>query len=189
MTDSRDLWWFGLLQGVLAILFGIAAVFWPGLTLVTLVYLFGAFILIWGLSDLVKGLMSIGHKSSWWLTVVLGLAGVAVGVYLIRHPQTSFDLFILLSGFLLIIRGVLDVVGSIIERDTATARTLWVLAGLAGVIAGIVLLSYPVQSSVAFVWVLGLYALLSGPLMIALSFDVRNAVDEELVTATRKRRV
>lgn len=186
MTESRELWWFGLLQGVLAILFGIAAIFWPGLTLVTLVYLFGAFILIWGLSDMVKGLTSVGKRNAWWLSVVLGLAGVVVGVYLIRHPETTFDVFILLSGFLLIVHGLLDMVGAFIERDTATSRTLWVLAGLAGIIAGIVLLSYPVAGSVAFVWVLGLYALLTGPLMIALSFDIRNGLENE--TASRKRK-
>lgn len=170
----NDLWWVGVLQGVVALLFGIAAVFWPSLTLVTLVYLFSAFVLAWGIASVVEAILAINHRSTWWMTLIFGFVGIGVGVYLVRHPDVSFNTLILLIGFTLIIRGIFDVLGAFVDQVTATGKVFWTIAGLAGILVGIIILTQPVAGGVAFVWILGLYALLVGPLMIALSFDLRN---------------
>jgi hypothetical protein len=122
----------------------------------------------------VKGMMSIGDGSGWFLELILGLLELGVGVYLLRHINVSFATLILLIGFSLIIRGVVEVVGSLLNSGTAaSSRTLTVIAGLLALLAGIVVLFQPVASGVAFVWILGLYALIAGPLQIALAHDVR----------------
>src|SRR3546814_9161968 len=79
-----DLWWVGILQGVAAILFGISAVFWPGLTLVTLVYPFGAFVLAWGIISIISSLLGMRDRNNWWLTLIFGVVGLGVGLYLDR---------------------------------------------------------------------------------------------------------
>ncbi len=174
---GQEHWWIWLAEGVLAILFGIAAVFWPGLTLVTLVYLFSAFVLVWGLAEILRGITSIGHRGTWWLTLLFGLFGLGVGVYLVRHPGVSFGTLVLLIGFTLIVRGVVDIVSIFVEDTTSTSKTLSVIVGLAAVLAGIVILRQPVAGGVAFVWVLGLYSLISGPLVIALSLDLKKELE------------
>lgn len=171
-----ELWWVGVLQGVVALLFGIAAVFWPGLTLTTLVYLFSAFVLAWGVASVVEAILAINDRGTWWLTLLFGFVGIGVGVYLVRHPEVSFGTLILLIGFTLIIRGIFDILSAFIDEHTATGKVFWTIAGLAGILVGIVILTQPVAGGVAFVWILGLYALLVGPLMIALSFDVRSEI-------------
>ena len=171
---ASELWWMLMTQSVLAILFGIAAIFWPGLTLVVLVYLFSAYILIWGIVELVHGLMSIRRRGTWWLTVVLGLVGVGVGVYLVRHPKVSFSTLILLIGLTLIVRGVLEVVAGFLNDVSATHRALTIFAGVLAAIAGIVILLQPVAGGVAFVWILGLYALFYGVLTFVLSLETRS---------------
>ena len=168
-----DMWWIALVQGIVALLFGIAAVFWPGLTLKVLVYLFGAFVLAWGVMSVVQGIMSVRTQTTWWLTLIFGIIGVGVGLYLVRHPLVSFSTFIVLIGFTLIFRGVIDIIGAFVDEQTATSKVLWVIAGLAAVLAGIFILNQPVSGGVAFVWVLGLYSLVFGPLMIALSLDLK----------------
>lgn len=173
-----ELWWIGLIEGILAILFGIAALFWPGLTLTTLVYLFSAFVLVWGVAEIVNGLLSIKSRSNWWLSLIFGLVGLGVGVYLVRHPTVTFATFILLIGFTLIIRGLIDIVGALIEDASATYKVLNIIIGVAAVVVGIVILNSPIAGGVAFVWILGLYALVYGPLMIALSFDVKHLLEE-----------
>lgn len=170
---GADLWWAGMVQGIAALLFGIAAVFWPGLTLRTLVYLFSAFVLAWGILSVIHGILSIKTQSTWWLTLIFGVVGSGVGLYLVRHPGVSFTTLILLVGFTLIFRGIVDILGAFIDEQTATSRLIWLLAGAAGLIAGIFILNQPVTGGVAFVWILGLYSLVFGPLMIALSLDVR----------------
>lgn len=173
-----ELWWIGLIEGILAILFGIAALFWPGLTLTTLVYLFSAFVLVWGIAEIINGLLSIGTRSNWWLSLIFGLVGLGVGVYLVRHPTVTFATFILLIGFTLIAKGLIDIVSALIEDVSATYKVLSVIVGVAAVAVGIVILNSPVAGGVAFVWILGLYALVYGPLAIAMSFDAKRLLEE-----------
>lgn len=169
----NDLWWLGLMQSVLAVFFGIAAVFWPGLTLTVLVYLFSAFVLAWGVIEIVHALMSIGRRDTWWLTLIFGLLGLIVGVYLVRHPNVSFATLVLLIGATFIVRGVFDVVGTFLDRRSTTHRILWLIAGLAGLAAGIYILMQPIAGGVAFVWVVGLYALVYGIISFTVALEAR----------------
>jgi uncharacterized membrane protein HdeD (DUF308 family) len=154
--------------------------FWPGLTLLTLVYLFTAFVIGLGFMEVMNGLMNIQRRSTWWVTLLVGLASLGVGVYLVRHLDVSFRTFILLIGLLLIARGILDIASSFVERATTPSRVLLILAGVAALIAGIVILFQPVAGGVAFVWVLGLFAMIYGALTLALSFELRNELLELL---------
>lgn len=172
-------WWALTLRGIAAILFGIAAVFWPGLTLVTLVYIISVFVLVSGVINVVQGAMAIGHHRAWALTLVIGLAEVAVGLFLVRHPNVTFTTFVLIAGLLFIARGVFEVVVALAEDGaSATGRTLTIVAGVAAFLVGVLLLFQPAAAGVAFVWILGLYALVTGPLMIAMSLDVKKALQQ-----------
>ena len=176
-----------VLRGVAAVLFGIAAVFWPGITLLTLLYLFSAFLLVSGLFGLVIGLTRLGHGGTSVLTRVLtpllGLAEIAVGVYLLRHPGVTFATFILLIGFILIVRGVFEVVEGLFEEGPSTYRLVMVLVGALAVVAGIVVLFQPKASGVAFVWILGLYAIVVGALMLAAAVETHRL--DRMITAAR----
>lgn len=168
-----------VLRGILVILFGAAAVFWPGLTLVTLVYLFSALVLLNGVVDLIFGLGGLFNSSKSFSTRVLpllfGVIQVGVGVYLIRHPHVSFATLILLIGFTLIIRGVFEVVEGIFEEGSPLYKSGSVVMGVLAAIAGVLVLFQPRASGVAFVWILGVYALVVGPMMIAVALDANKA--------------
>lgn len=168
-------WWALTVRGIIAILFGVAAVFWPQATLVTIVYLVGAFVMASGIVGIVESVMAIGHHRAWVLHLVLSVVEVAVGLYLFRHPAVTFATFILIAGIMFIARGVIEVVAALAEDGaSATGRTLTIFAGLAAFLVGVVLLFQPVAGGIAFVWLLGLYALITGPLMIALSLDLKS---------------
>lgn len=172
--QTSSVWWLGAVAGVATMLFGIAALFWPALTLATFVMLFSAYVLAWGVVSVVRGFMSISTDSLWWLKLLFGVLAIGVGVYLVRHPGVSFATLILLTGFTLIVQGMFDVVGALFgEVKTATGKTLAIIGGVLGVIAGVFILMQPVAGGVAFVWIIGLYALLFGPVLIAASMDER----------------
>ena len=179
METKNDLWGVLLLRGIVAVLFGFAAVFWPGMTLVTLVYLFAAFILVNGIITFVTGLSNSfnGGHSVWTriLTILVGVLEVGVGVYLLRHPLVSFATLVLLIGIVFVVRGVIDVVTSFVDDDNATMKTFGVIGGVLAVLAGLIVLLQPASAGVGFVWILGLYALISGPFMIALAIDLKNS--------------
>jgi len=185
-THMQAHWWGLTIRGIFAILFGIAAVFWPQMTLVTLVYLFSAWILVDGVVRIIVGLGGIGKRHMWLLTLLVGLLQVGVGVYLIRHPYVSFATLILLISFTLIIGGVIGVVSSLSDT-TSTGKTLGVVSGVVAALAGILLLFQPASAGVAFVWIIGLFALIDGPLLIALSLDVKR-VEEAAAAAPARRR-
>lgn len=176
------------LRGVVALLFGIAAVFWPGETLLTLLYLFAAFMLVGGIFELIYGVGKLAAPGVSVLTRVLapliGLLQMAVGVYLLRHPHVTFGTFILLIGFILIIRGVVEVVTALFEEGPSMSRVVMVIVGLLAVLAGILVLFQPAASGVAFVWIIGLYALIAGPLMLAAAFET-NRLSREGVAGGR----
>lgn len=172
-----EYWWTLTLRGVLALLFGIAAVFWPGLTIVTLVYLFGAYILVSGVVDLIHGVSSVFKRTSWFLTLLLGFAELGVGVYMLRHPHVTFATLILLIGFMLIVRGILEGVAAFSDNLSSTNRTLMIFGSIVAILAGIILLFQPASAGVAFVWILGLYALIVGPILIALSLDLKKLAE------------
>jgi uncharacterized membrane protein HdeD (DUF308 family) len=172
-------WWALTLRGIAVLMFGVAAVFWPGSTLVTIVYLVSVFVMFAGVINIVQGVMAIGQHRAWALTLVGGLAEAAVGLYLVRHPHVTFATFILVVGLLFVARGIFEVVvGLAGDSSSSSSRVLTVIAGLAGFLVGVLLLFQPVSSGVAFVWLFGLYALVAGPLMIALSLDVKKQLEQ-----------
>lgn len=173
-------WWALTLRGLAAILFGLAAVFWPGITLVTLVYLFSAYVLASGIVSVVFGLVSAGRAGmDWMFTLLLGFLEVGVGVYLLRHIGVSFATFILLIGLVLVVRGVMELVAAFTETSTAADRNMLMIAGAISVLAGIVVLRQPESAGVAFVWVLGVFALITGPMLIAFSIDAKRLLDAD----------
>jgi uncharacterized membrane protein HdeD (DUF308 family) len=172
-------WWVLTIQGIAAILFGIAAVFWPGLTLVSFIYLFGLYLLVAGVVAVLGGLFSINKRGTWVLSVLLGLVLLGIGVYLLRHPATSFALLIVLTGSALVVWGVVEVVVALSKGGlSSTSKTIAIMAGVVAVIAGVLMFFQPAASGIAFVWVVGLFALINGPLWIALSLDVKRIHDE-----------
>jgi len=178
-STLKDMWGALAIRGMAAIAFGIAAVFWPGITLVTIVYLFGAFILVSGVVGLIGGLTNMKDLDSLWarvLVILVALFELGIGVYLLRHPLVTFATLVLLIGLALIVRGLFDIFAGIFGEGGASYKTFMVLGGLVAGVAGVVLLMQPAASGVAFVWILGVYALITGPLMVALAHDGKKAL-------------
>lgn len=173
----KPMWEALVLRGVAGILFGIAAVFWPALTLVVLVYLFSIYILVSGVVGMVESVVHLTHKQSWFWKMVLGILELGVGVYLVRHPGVSFATFVLVAGLVLIARGVFEGIMALVDEYSATNKMLMIIGAVLSVLIGIVILLQPVAGGVAFVWVLGLYALVTGPIWIALALDVKHTVE------------
>jgi uncharacterized membrane protein HdeD (DUF308 family) len=164
-------------RGIVAILFGLVALFWPGLTLVTLVYVFSAYLIVSGLIGFIMSLVTIRDNRYWLMDMLLSALELGIGVYLIRNIKVTLATFILLVGISFVVRGVVDMVRAFVDSAAQGHRILVGLGGLVSLVAGLVVLRQPVSGGIAFVWVLGLYALISGPLMIALASEARREIE------------
>lgn len=174
----EELWWLFILQGVATIAFGVVALFMPGLTLAALAITIAVYAVVVGLIDLVHGLSSIGKNSSWFLSLVLGLVLLGIGVYLVRSPMMTIATFIVLVGTVFVIRGIFDVVASLFYSGKGDHRWLMGISGALGIIAGIYIWSNPAVGGMAFIWVIGLYALVNGAITIAYALHMKGVFDE-----------
>lgn len=164
---TKENWWALVLGGVATVTFGIAAVFWPGLTLLVLLYLFSAYVLVSGVVNLTAGISSLEKADSWFLPVILGAFELGVGIYLLQHTATKFSTFIVLIGFTLIARGVIEaVVAYLSARASVKAQAISYVSSFGALVAGIVILFAKESQGVTFVWILGVYAIVVGTLRI-----------------------
>lgn len=176
---AKQLWGLGIAFGVVSILFGVLALFWPGLTVALLILLFGLFVLVWGVVGLIVSLASMSTDKFWWLELIFSLLAVGLAVYLLRNPVEAAAIFIFFIGITFLVRGVVDIVEGLFDRTRkGDRRVLSIVLGLIGIIAGIIVLSNPLTAGVAIVWVVGLYAVLYGSILIAFSFRAQAELEK-----------
>ena len=95
-------WWLILLRGIAAILFGILAFLWPGITLITLVILFGAYALVDGIFSIVAAIRGGTMSPRWWLALV-GVAGLATAAITFFWPGKTAFILVLFIGFCILV--------------------------------------------------------------------------------------
>ena len=161
-------WWVLLIRGVLAVLFGILAFAMPGLTLVTLVLLYGAYALADGLTAL-----WVGGSSRTWFLVFGGILGVVVGIYTFIYPSITAIVLLYLIAAWAIVRGICEIITAIQLRNEISHEWALIIGGIISIIFGVVLVANPAAGALAVVWIIGAYALIFGLMMIVLAFRLR----------------
>ena len=166
-------WWLLALRGLVAVLFGVLAFMWPGATLITLVWLFGAFALVNGILSLVLAAKTKGYPKVSSL-IFGGLLGILAGLLAFVMPGiTALGLLILIAAWA-IVTGIMELVAAVRLRKIINNEWLLVLAGIASVAFGVILLFQPAAGALVLIWWIGAWALLSGILLMILAFRMRN---------------
>ena len=166
-------WWSFILRGVLAILFGVAVWFWPGLTARVLVTLFGAYALVDGVFTIITGIAARDEDQRWWAQVLRGIAGVILGVAVfVWSGVTALILLYFIAAWALA-TGVLEIIAAIQLRQLVENEWLLALGGLASVLFGVLLFVFPGEGALTLLWLISLYAILFGVLLIALGIRLR----------------
>lgn len=166
-------WWVVALRGVLAIFFGILAFIWPGLTVLSLVLLFGAYALVDGLFAVIAGISSYGRNKRWWAMLVVGLAGIALGVLTMIWPGTTALVLLYFIAAWAIVTGIFQIVAAIQLRREITNEWALILGGALSVLFGVLLVVFPGAGALSLTWMIAAYAVLFGVLLIALAFRIR----------------
>jgi uncharacterized membrane protein HdeD (DUF308 family) len=167
-------WWVVLLRGVAGIIFGLITFFAPGISLVALVLLFGAYSFADGLLAIVTAIRRRSETDRWWVLLLEGLAGVAAGVVTVVWPGiTALALLYVIAAWALVTGG-LEIAAAIRLRKVITGEWLLVLIGIASVALGVLLVLFPGPGALALVLWIGAYALVTGVLLIALAFKLRS---------------
>ncbi len=182
-TDAADLvasigrhWVWLLVFGILTLIAGVAAVAWPGPTVIAIAVLFGIQLIVVGIFQFVSAFASDGESGGVRvLSAVLGLFALIIGLYAIRHVLVSVVALALLLGIFWIINGFVEIFNALASRGQP--RRGWTgFLGVLSVLAGIVVLAYPGISLVTLALVLGVWLIIYGVMEIAAAFRVRSAV-------------
>ena len=162
-------WWAVALRGILAIVFGIVALVFPGATLVSLAVMFGAYAFVSGVFTIVAAFGHRRREASWY--VLDGTIGIAVGLATFLFPGMAAQALVLLIGLWAILTGIFEVIAGFelpIKRDW-----LLVIAGIASIVFGVLVFVYPATGALAITWLIGIYALVFGVTMLVFGIRLR----------------
>lgn len=171
--------WRGLaVRGAVSLLFGILAALWPGLTLMWLIVLFAAYAIIGGFASISTALQNRKSSSDWWLPLLLGLIGLAAGAIAILNPGLTTMVLVLLIGATALGSGIIDIVMAIRLRKVIQGEGFLILNGIISVLFGVFVFFFPGAGALAMVWLISIYAVITGVLLLALAWRAHSWITD-----------
>lgn len=159
--------------GVASIVFGATVLLWPGISLLSLTLLFGAFAFVYGTFAIGAGFYLLAHRSTEWVPyVAAGVAGVIIGVITYLHPGfTDLTLVYLVAAWAFVI-GVFEIMAAIDMRGTLPGAVWLGLAGALSLVFAIVVAFRPGAGMLAILWFIGVYAILAGVTRLVAAYRI-----------------
>jgi len=166
-------WWAFIARGVLAIALGVMVYVWPAITITALIIVFGVYAFVDGVFLVVKAIGSWKARDDRWLLLFEGLLGIGIGLMAVFAPGvTTIGLLFYIAAWSLA-TGILEIVGAIRLRREIQGEVWWILTGIASILFAVLLMLFPGAGILGLVWLLGVYAIVFGILVIALGIRIR----------------
>jgi uncharacterized membrane protein HdeD (DUF308 family) len=166
-------WWALALRGVIAILFGLAALLRPGIALAALILLFGAYALVDGVFAIVGIFGGTRSGTPRWLLLLEGVVGILAGIIAFVFPGLTAIALLYLIAAWAIITGIAEIATAIRLRQEIQGEWALILGGILSVIFGLLLAVLPGVGILSLIWLIGIYAIVFGVLLLITAFQVR----------------
>lgn len=170
-------WWALALRGVIAILFGLAALLRPGMALVALILLFGAYALVDGIFAVVGVFGGTRSGTPRWLLLLEGVISILAGIIALIFPGLTAVALLYLVAAWAIVTGLVQIATAIRLRQEITGEWALILGGVLSVIFGLLLAVLPGVGILSLIWLIGAYAVVFGILLLITAFRVRGRDD------------
>jgi uncharacterized membrane protein HdeD (DUF308 family) len=164
-------WGLVALMGILSIVIGVLAIAWPGATLLTVAIFFAAWLFISGIYSVIQSFTVDGDTGGRVLNAILGVLSVIVGFALLRTPFQSLEVLIFVLGIFWVAQGIMTFITAF---STKEGRGWRLFSGLLGVIAGIIVLVYPMSSAVTLALFGGIWLIILGITQLVAAFQLRS---------------
>jgi uncharacterized membrane protein HdeD (DUF308 family) len=169
--ETLNPWWFFLIGGLLYVTLGLLLVVWPALTLLSILWVLGLFLIVDGIIGIIAGIINIFRYKAWGLRILGGILALIIGVLIYRHPGITAEFIFVLVGIYFLIRGAADLF-LISDLHVHSGRAISAISGIFGIIIAILLFCSPLLTSLVLIWVIGIFALIDGALLIGLAISV-----------------
>jgi uncharacterized membrane protein HdeD (DUF308 family) len=167
-------WWALALRGVIAILFGLAALLRPDIALQALILLFGAYALVDGVFSIVGVFRGTRGGTPRWLLFIEGVAGILAGLIAFVLPQLTAVLLLYLIAAWAVVTGIAEIAMAIRLRREIRGEWAMIVGGALSVLFGVILAVIgPVAGLFSLIWLIGIYAVAFGILILIAAFSVR----------------
>ncbi len=171
----KKIWVHILIWGVLSMLFGIISFAWPGLTLTTLVYLFGIAVIAEGLAVLVGAWQAKGENRNWWIMLLTGIINIFAGIICIARPGITALFFIGVMGVSWLITGLMEIYAAVSLRKEITNEGWLAMAGILSVLSGLFLIFRTGEGALALIWLIAGFTMIFGALLVLLALEIHFA--------------
>lgn len=172
MLLSRN-WWIFLIRGIIAILFGLAAWFFPAAAFLSLVLVFGVFALLDGILAIISAFSANAGSENWWWLILEGVVGILIGVLTLIQPAAMGAAWLYLIAAWAIVTGILEIVTATRLRKMITGEFWLILGGIFSVLFGVLIGIFPQTGLIAVGVIIGIYAFVFGVSYLMLAFGLR----------------
>jgi len=169
----KSKWRLLVLRGVAAVLFGVLAFTWPGITLTTLILFFAVYAALDGVFALVTGLEAPKDTPGRGSLILRGLIGIAAGVIAFSYPRITVVSLLYLIGAWAIFCGGVEIAGAFLLRNELTNELLLVIAGGLSILFGVLMFLNPSAGALSVVWLIGGYAIAYGIMLLTLAIKLK----------------
>ncbi|WP_321960018.1 HdeD family acid-resistance protein [Paraburkholderia sp. J7] len=171
LTSLSAHWGWLIARGLAAIAFGVLAFSLPGLTVLTLAIVWGAYAIVDGAFALIYGARGGGTRR--WTYVIIGLIGVIAGLVAFFWPGETAIVLVMIIGVWAFFTGIFEIVYAIQYRHAIAHPWAVGISGLLSATVGFFFAMFPGAGALSLIWVIAAYAVLYGLLMIIAALQLR----------------
>jgi uncharacterized membrane protein HdeD (DUF308 family) len=173
-ANARRYWWLFLIRGLFGLALGVYALLYPGATLAVAVLFIGAYLIVDGVVACAKSIQIMRSDAHWWVVLLEGILGIAVGLAIFVWPALSVLSLAYLVGYWAIFSGIAAIVSALRLRSHIPNEWLYLLFGVVSVVFGLFVLFAPAAGLVYIVLSICIYGFIMGFTMLALAFRARS---------------
>lgn len=172
MQDLADHWGLVVVLGIVSIILGLLVIAYPGATIVTVAIFFAAWLFVTGIYEVIVSFTRDGDTAMRVFHAIIGVLSVIVGFALLRSPFQSVEVVIFVIGIFWLVQGIMTFVAAFSVKQ---GRNWGIFIGILGILAGIVILVYPIDSAVTLALIGGIWLVILGIMQIVAGFQIRRA--------------
>ena len=167
-------WVLLLVRGIAAIFFGIFTWTRPATSLAAIVIVFGVYAMVDGILAVSTAVSARKRDQDWWVLLLVGIVGILVGVFTFATPGITALVLLFYIAAWAIARGVFEIVAGVRLRKVIEGEWVLILLGIASILFGVLLFARPGQGVLTLLWLIALYAVMLGILLVVLAFKARS---------------
>ena len=165
-----------IIRGILAILFGLFALFMPGVTLHLFIMVFGIFAVLDGLFSVIISFTKIKEEHNWWYLLLQGILSLLIGFLVLRSPFLTEVLIVIYIAIWMIAVGVLEITTAVRIHKFIKGERWYIISGIISILAGTIILYNPMGGVWTLTWLIGINALLFGSIFLVMGMRLTSRV-------------